>query len=92
MRSGQYSPLDQTIDSMAGRILEPFDFTDDEINDIVKEWCSYDFEIGQVVRCLTKLQRIVFERVLKRNKLWDEYKHQFKNRPKNDGVALPVQE
>lgn len=86
------SPLNQSIEEQAGVILESLDLEDEEINQIIEEWCSYDFEVGQVARMLTKLQRIAFEYLLKRDKLWGEYKHQFKTRPKIDGIALPVEE
>lgn len=86
------NPLAQSIEERAGVILESLDLEDEEINQIIEEWCSYDFEVGQVTRMLTKLQRIAFEYLLKRDKLWGEYKHQFKTRPKIDGIALPVEE
>lgn len=85
---GDYSPLEE----QAGLILESLELEDEEINQIVEEWCSYDFEVGQMTRCLTKLQRIAFEHLLKRDNLWGEYKNQFKTRPNPDGIALPVEE
>ena len=82
----------RSIQHQAGLILQSLDLEDEEINKIVEEWCSYDFEVGQVTRCLAKLQRIAFEYLLKRDKLWGEYKHQIKTRPKPDGIALPIEE
>lgn len=84
--------MDRLIQDQAGIILESLDLEDEEINQIIEEWCSYDFEVGQVTRCLAKLQRIAFEYLLKRDKLWGEYKHQYKTRPEVDGIALPVEE
>jgi hypothetical protein len=79
------------IQKQAELILEPLDLNDDEINDIVEEWCSYDFEIGQVTRCLAKLQRIAFEHLVKRSGAWKDYRGQFKDRPPSPGYALQEQ-
>jgi len=73
---------------MAETILGPLELSDDEIDAIVEEWCSYDFEIGQVTRALAKLQRIAFEYLLKRGGNWDDYRSQFSERPAPIGFAL----
>lgn len=85
MRSGSFSPL--PLEEMAGTILEPLDLTDEEIDKIIEEWCSHDFEIGQVTRCLAKLQRIAFEYITKREGYWEEYKAKFSRRA-SPGIAL----
>ena len=90
--SDHVSPIDRSIQDQAELILSSLDLEDEEINIIVEEWCSYDFEVGQVTRMLAKLQRIAFEYLLKRDKLWGEYKRRFKTRPKPDGIALPIEE
>ena len=86
MPSPSFSPL--PMEEMAGEILKPLDLTDEEIDKIIEEWCSYDFEIGQVTRSLTKLQRIAFEYIMKREGYWGEYKAQFSCRASQDGIAL----
>jgi hypothetical protein len=80
------------IQQQAELILEPLDLSDDEVNAIVEEWCSYDFEIGQVTRCLAKLQRIAFEHKVKSDGAWKGYRNQFKNRPPSPGYALRVEQ
>jgi len=85
-RSG--SPLDKTIEEMAGVILQPLDLGDDEISAIVEEWCSFDFEEGQATRCLAKLQRIAFEYLLKRSGNWEDYLEQFSGGSAPLGIAL----
>jgi len=91
-RLDQLNPQERTIQEHAEVILGSLDLEDEEINKIVEEWCSCDFEIGQMTRCLTKLQRIAFEYLLKRDNLWGDYRRQLKNRTKPDGIALPVEE
>jgi len=70
-----FSPMDMTIEHMAGIILENLPLDDDEINALVEEWNKYDFEIGQVNRMLAKLQRLAHDYLLKREGYWDEYRN-----------------
>jgi len=66
--------------------------SNEEINTIVEEWCSYDFEVGQTTRCLAKLQRIACEYLMKREGTWKEYRQQFSRRTLPEGIALKVED
>lgn len=87
-RSEGFSPLDRSLEDMASVILGSLELSDNEINAIIEEWCSYDFEVGQITRALAKLQRMAFEYLLKRDGGWKEYRSQFSNRDVHDGFAL----
>ena len=69
-------------------ILGNFDLDDDEVNLLIKEWTSRDYETGKVIRCLTKLQRLAFEYVTWREGYWMEYRSSRKEVSERFGYFL----
>lgn len=80
--------IEKRLAEEAELILGNFELNDDEINLLIKEWSSYEFEIGRWERCLAKLQRLAFEYVTWREGYWPEYRASRKEPSERVGYLL----